>query len=133
MEECGVARFAKRLVDTLSGGDRQRVWLAMMVAQEAGTLLLDEPISALDIAHAVEVLALVRRMCHEQGRSAVIVLHEVNMAARFCDHIVAIKGGRLALQGGPADLMRPEALLDIYGLPMQVLTREDGGPVAIPA
>ncbi len=133
MEECGVARFAKRLVDTLSGGERQRVWLAMMVAQEAGTLLLDEPISALDIAHAVEVLALVRRMCHEQGRSAVIVLHEVNMAARFCDHIVAIKGGRLALQGGPADLMRPEALLDIYGLPMQVLTREDGGPVAIPA
>ena len=133
MEECGVARFAERLVDTLSGGERQRVWLAMMVAQEAGTLLLDEPISALDIAHAVEVLALVRRMCHEQGRSAVIVLHEVNMAARFCDHIVAIKGGRLALQGGPADLMRPEALLDIYGLPMQVLTREDGGPVAIPA
>ena len=133
MEECGVARFATRLVDTLSGGERQRVWLAMMVAQEAGTLLLDEPISALDIAHAVEVLALVRRMCHEQGRSAVIVLHEVNMAARFCDHIVAIKGGRLALQGGPADLMRPEALLDIYGLPMQVLTREDGGPVAIPA
>lgn len=133
MEECGVARFAERLVDTLSGGERQRVWLAMMVAQEAGTLLLDEPISALDIAHAVEVLALVRRMCHEQDRSAVIVLHEVNMAARFCDHIVAIKGGRLALQGGPADLMRPEALLDIYGLPMQVLTREDGGPVAIPA
>ena len=133
MEECGVARFAERLVDTLSGGERQRVWLAMMVAQEAGTLLLDEPISALDIAHAVEVLALVRRMCHEQGRSAVIVLHEVNMAARFCDHIVAIKGGRLALQGGPADLMRPEALLDMYGLPKQVLTREDGGPVAIPA
>ena len=133
MQECGVERFADQLVDTLSGGERQRVWLAMMVAQEAGTLLLDEPISALDIAHAVEVLALVRRMCHEQDRSAVIVLHEVNMAARFCDHIVAIKGGRLALQGGPADLMRPEALLDIYGLPMQVLTREDGGPVAIPA
>ena len=133
MEECGVARFAKRLVDTLSGGERQRVWLAMMVAQEAGTLLLDEPISALDIAHAVEVLALVRRMCHEQGRSAVIVLHEVNMAARFCDHIVALKGGRLALQGGPADLMRPDALHDIYGLPMQVLTRKDGAPVAVPA
>ena len=133
MQECGVERFADQLVDTLSGGERQRVWLAMMVAQEAGTLLLDEPISALDIAHAVEVLALVRRMCHEQGRSAVIVLHEVNMAARFCDHIVALKGGRLALQGGPADLMRPDALHDIYGLPMQVLTRKDGAPVAVPA
>ena len=133
MLECGVADFAHRLVDTLSGGERQRVWLAMMVAQEAGTLLLDEPISALDIAHAVEVLALVRRMCHEQDRSAVIVLHEVNMAARFCDHIVALKGGRLALQGTPSDLMRADALHDIYGLPMQVLTRKNGAPVAVPA
>lgn len=133
MEECGVGRFADRLVDTLSGGERQRVWLAMMVAQEAGTLLLDEPISALDIAHQVEVLALVRAMCRQQGRSAVIVLHEVNMAARFCDHVVAIKRGRLAMQGSPSDLMRPEALQNIYGLPMQVLNRDDGTPVAIPA
>lgn len=132
MEECGVAPFADRLVDTLSGGERQRAWLAMMVAQQAGTLLLDEPISALDIAHQVEVLALVRRMCHDTNRSAVIVLHEVNMAARFCDHVVALKGGRLALQGGPADLMRATVLEDIYGLPMQVLTRADGRPVAIP-
>ncbi|MFC3170090.1 ABC transporter ATP-binding protein [Paracoccus fontiphilus] len=133
MAECGVSAFADRLVDTMSGGERQRAWLAMMVAQQAGTLLLDEPISALDIAHQVEVLALVRRMCHETGRSAVIVLHEVNMAARFCDHVVALKGGRLALQGGPSDLMRPEALKHIYGLPMQVLTRPGGSPVAIPA
>ncbi|MDQ1901357.1 ATP-binding cassette domain-containing protein [Paracoccus sp. WLY502] len=133
MEECGVSLFAGRLVDTLSGGERQRAWLAMTVAQQAGTLLLDEPISALDIAHQVEVLALVRRMCHEAGRSAVIVLHEVNMAARFCDHVVALKGGWLALQGGPADLMQPAVLERIYGLPMQVLTRPDGSPVAIPA
>ncbi|MFC0201213.1 ABC transporter ATP-binding protein [Paracoccus rhizosphaerae] len=133
MEECGVTRFADRLVDTLSGGERQRVWLAMMVAQQAGTLLLDEPISALDISHQVEVMDLVRRMCHAQGRSAVIVLHEVNMAARFCDHVVALKAGRLVLQGSPADLMRPAALQAIYGLPMQVLTRDDGLPVAIPA
>lgn len=133
MEECGVTAFADRLVDTLSGGERQRVWLAMMVAQAAGTLLLDEPISALDIAHQVEVLALIRRMCHDQGRSAVVVLHDVNMAARSCDHIVAIKGGRLAMQGTPADLIRPDALYAIYGLPMQVLTKADGTPVAIPA
>lgn len=133
LAECGVTAFADRLVDTLSGGERQRAWLAMMVAQQAATLLLDEPISALDIAHQVEVLALVRRMCHESGRSAVIVLHEVNMAARFCDHVVALKGGRLVLQGGPADLMRSDALERIYGLPMQVLTRADGSPVAVPA
>lgn len=133
MHECGIAPFAERLVDTLSGGEKQRVWLAMMVAQQAGTLLLDEPISALDIAHQVEVLALVRRMCHAQGRSAVVVLHEVNMAARFCDHVVALKGGRLAMQGSPVELMRPEVLGAIYGLEMQVLTREDGSPVAVPA
>lgn len=133
MQECGVTAFADRLVDTLSGGERQRVWLAMMVAQQAGTLLLDEPISALDIAHQVEVLALVRRMCHDQNRSAVIVLHEVNMAARFCDHIVALKGGRLSMQGSAADLMRPDMLHQIYGLPMQVMTKPDGTPVAVPA
>ncbi|MFN3274220.1 MAG: ABC transporter ATP-binding protein [Paracoccus sp. (in: a-proteobacteria)] len=133
MSECGVDGFADRLVDTLSGGERQRVWLAMMIAQQAATLLLDEPISALDVAHQVEVLALVRRLCRAEGRSAVIVLHEVNMAARFCDHIVALKGGRLAMQGSPADLMRPDTLLDIYGLPMDVLTRDNGQPVAIPS
>lgn len=133
MAECGVAAFADRLVDTLSGGERQRVWLAMMVAQQAQTLLLDEPISALDIAHQVEVLSLVRRMCHAQGRSAVIVLHEVNMTARFCDHVVALRGGRLVMQGTTAALMRPEVLAEIYGLPMQVLRRENGEAVAFPA
>ena len=94
---------------------------------------LDEPISALDIAHQVEVLGLVRRMCHQTGRSAVIVLHEVNMAARFCDHVIALKEGRLVLQGGPVDLMQPLPLEQIYGLPMQVLDGPGGNPVAIPA
>ena len=133
LAECGMRPFADQLVDTMSGGERQRAWLAMMVAQQAGTLLLDEPISALDIAHQVEVLGLVQRMCHAQNRSAIIVLHEVNMAARFCDHIVALKGGKLTMQGNPDELMREEALHAIYGLPMQVLTRPDGQKVAIPA
>lgn len=133
MDECGVAGFADRLVDTLSGGERQRVWLAMMVAQQAGTLLLDEPISALDIAHQIEVLSLVQRMSREQGRSVVIVLHEVNMAARFCDHVVALKGGRVMMQGTHTEFMQKETLQSVYGLPMEVLTRNDGTPVAIPA
>ena len=133
LAECALEPLAGRLVDTLSGGERQRAWLAMMVAQAAHALLLDEPISALDIAHQVEVLSLVRRMCHDQGRSAVIVLHDVNMAARFCDHVVALKAGRLVWQGGPDALMRPDTLHDIYGLPMQVLTKDDGTPVAVPA
>lgn len=133
LAECALEPLAGRLVDTLSGGERQRAWLAMMVAQAAHALLLDEPISALDIAHQVEVLSLVRRMCHDQGRSAVIVLHDVNMAARFCDHVVALRGGRLAMQGTPADLMRPETLAAIYGLPMQVLADAAGRPAALPA
>ena len=72
-------------------------------------------------------------MCHEQARSAVVVLHELNMAARFCDHIVALSGGQLVLQGGPNDLMQAQTLARIYGLPMQVLDRPDGGRVAVPA
>ncbi|MEI4486742.1 ATP-binding cassette domain-containing protein [Frigidibacter sp. MR17.14] len=133
LAECGVEALAGRLVDTLSGGERQRAWLAMMVAQEAGTLLLDEPISALDIAHQVEVLELVRRMCRGGGRSAVIVLHEVNLAARFCDHVVALKGGRLVLEGAPGALMAPEVLRQVYGIGMEILTRPGGGSVAVPA
>lgn len=133
MEECGITPFADRLVDTLSGGERQRVWLAMMVAQQASTLLLDEPISALDIAHAVEVLRLVHVMCHDQSRSAIIVLHDVNMAARYCDHIVALKGGKVIMEGPPAQLMTEQALRDIYSLDMAILSRDDGSRVAVPA
>lgn len=133
MAECGVEDLAQRLVDTLSGGERQRAWLAMMVAQGSDTLLLDEPISALDISHAVEVMSLVRTMCHSQKRSAVIVLHDVNMAARYSDHVIALRGGQVVMQGEPEVLMQSDMLRDIYGLPMHVLTRADGSPVAVPA
>ncbi len=120
IDRCGLRPFAERLVDTLSGGERQRGWIAMMLAQGARTLLLDEPTSALDVAHQVEVLGLVRDMCRQTGLSAVIVLHDVNMAARFCDRVVALDNGRLVLQGPVTDLMTPEALARVYGLPMQV-------------
>lgn len=133
LDECGMTGFADRLVDTMSGGERQKAWLAMMVAQQAGTLLLDEPISALDISHQVEVLFLVQSMCRAQNRSAVVVLHDVNMAARFCEHIVALKAGRLALQSSPDELMHEEALQAIYGLPMQILTQRNGQKVTVPA
>lgn len=126
------ARFADRLVDTLSGGERQRVWLAMLIAQDAGCLLLDEPISALDVAHQVEVLSLVRRLSRERGIGVVMVLHDVNMAARFCDEIVALRGGRLIARGTPAAIMTPERLGAIYGLPMSVIPHpETGQPVGL--
>ena len=92
----------------------------------------DEPISALDIAHQVEVLTLVQSLSHARGRSVVVVLHDLNMAARYCDHIVALKSGRLVSDGTPHDLMTPDRLLDIYGARMEVMTRADGSPVALP-
>ncbi len=84
-----VVGMADRLVETLSGGERQRVWLAMLVAQDAECLLLDEPISALDIAHQIEVLSLVQGLSHTRGLGVLLVLHDVNMAVRFCDEIIA--------------------------------------------
>ncbi len=121
IELTDIASFADRLVDTLSGGERQRVWLAMLVAQDAECLLLDEPISALDIAHQVEVLDLVHRLARDRGLGVIVVLHDVNMAARFCDEIVALHGGRLIARGTPAELMRPEPLEAIYGVPLGIL------------
>ncbi len=119
--------FADRLVDTLSGGERQRAWLAMLVAQDTECLLLDEPISALDVAHQVEVLALVRRLAHERGLAVIVVLHDVNMAARFCDEIVALRGGRLLARGTPDAIMTPPQLETIYGIAMGVMRHPDTG------
>ncbi|KQQ77999.1 iron-hydroxamate transporter ATP-binding subunit [Rhizobium sp. Leaf321] len=114
--------FADRMVGTLSGGERQRAWIAMLIAQDARCLLLDEPTAALDIAHQIEVLSLVRRLAHENGRSVVIVLHDINMAARFCDRIHALKGGRLVASGTPAQILVPETLHAIYGIEMKVIS-----------
>ncbi len=121
-----------RLVDTLSGGERQRVWLAMLVAQDAPCLLLDEPTSALDIGHQLEVLRLVRRLCHEKGIGVIIVLHDVNMAARFCDKLFALHSGRLIARGAPEELLNPDMLANIYGVPMEVMRRENGELFALP-
>ncbi len=117
----GINSLVDRAVDTLSGGERQRVWLAMLVAQDVQYLLLDEPISALDIAHQIEVLELICRLMRRSGLGAVIVLHDVNMAARFCDEIIALHSGRLIARGTPAELVRADQLEAIFGVPMDVL------------
>lgn len=125
--------FADRVVDTLSGGERQRAWLAMLVAQDASCLLLDEPIAALDVAHQIEVLSLVRTLSREADISVVLVLHDINMAARFCDEIVALHSGRLIAQGRPDEIMEAGVLRSIYGVDMHVLPHPiSGRPIALP-
>ncbi|MDM9629038.1 ATP-binding cassette domain-containing protein [Rhizobium sp. S152] len=114
--------FADRVVGTLSGGERQRAWIAMLIAQDARCLLLDEPTAALDVAHQIEVLSLVRQLAHQGGRSVVIVLHDVNMAARFCDRIHALSRGKVVASGTPATILVPERLHDIYGIDMNVIS-----------
>ncbi|MDR6287826.1 MULTISPECIES: ATP-binding cassette domain-containing protein [Inquilinus] len=128
IELTDIAPFADRLVDTLSGGERQRVWLAMLVAQDAECLLLDEPISALDVAHQIEVLSLVHRLSQSKGLGVVVVLHDINMAARFCDDIIALHSGRLIARGAPEAIMQPDQLQAIYGIPMGILANPAGGP-----
>ncbi len=129
MRMTDVTHYADRQVDSLSGGERQRVWLAMLIAQDSRCLLLDEPTSALDVAHQVEVLDLVRTLCAERGIAAVIVLHDINMAARFCDRIVALRNGKILMQGSPRDIMTGPNLEAIYGVPMTVLRDPASGRV----
>ncbi|PHM37964.1 ABC transporter [Xenorhabdus mauleonii] len=122
-----LSSMANRLVDSLSGGERQRAWIAMTVAQNSRCLLLDEPTSALDIAHQVEVLALIQRLSRERGLTVIAVLHDINMAARYCDHLVALRGGELIAQGTPQEIMQEHVLEQIYGIEMGILPHPAGG------
>lgn len=131
IDQVGLRDFADRAVDTMSGGERQRAWLALMLAQNARCLLLDEPTSALDIAHQTEVLALVRDLARERGMAVVVILHDINLAARYCDDIIALRDGRMVVRGPAHDLMRPDALDSIYGVRMGIFTHPvSGRPVA---
>lgn len=134
MDRTGVAAFAHTLVDHLSGGERQRAWIAMLLAQDAPILMLDEPISALDLAHQVEVLGLLRRLNREAGCGVVVILHDVNLAAAHADRIVALKDGRIAFDGGAAELLRPDVLSGLYGLDITLVPHPSRPvPVAVVA
>lgn len=112
--------YADRHVDGMSGGERQRAWIAMMLAQNARCLILDEPTSALDLAHQAGVLALVRALAEERRLTVIVVLHDINLAARYCDTITALNGGRVLMSGAPEEIMQEEALQAIFGTRMGV-------------
>lgn len=128
IERCDLVAFARRSVDELSGGERQRAWIAMMLAQESRWLLLDEATSALDVGHQVEILDLIAALTRERDVGVVAVLHDINMAARAADDILALDRGTLVFRGAPASVMRPEVLKPLFGPRVNVLPAEGSRP-----
>ncbi|WP_207483891.1 iron ABC transporter ATP-binding protein [Arenibaculum pallidiluteum] len=113
-------RQADRFLDELSGGQRQRAFVAMVLCQDTDYVLLDEPLNNLDMPHAVAMMRQLRRAADELGKTIVLVLHDVNFASCYADHIVAMREGAVAFQGSPEQVIRPEVMEAIYGIAMEV-------------
>ncbi|MFF7209721.1 ABC transporter ATP-binding protein [Streptomyces sp. NPDC008238] len=129
----GLTELADRAVDELSGGQRQRAWIAMAVAQGTPVLLLDEPTTYLDLAHQIDVLDLVTDLNRREQRTVVMVLHDLNQACRYADHVIAMKSGRIAAEGPPAEVITAETVQDVFDLRCQVTTDPvSGTPLVIP-
>jgi len=127
------AELADRAVDELSGGQRQRVWIAMALAQETDVLLLDEPTTFLDINHQIEVLDLLTDLNRARGTTIVMVLHDLNLAARYADHLVAMAGGRIHVSGPPQDVLTEDNVRLVFGLESRVITDPTcGRPMMLP-
>ncbi|MEU7064817.1 ABC transporter ATP-binding protein [Streptomyces sp. NPDC051578] len=134
MAATGVAELAGRAVDELSGGQRQRVWIAMALAQQTPLLLLDEPTTYLDIQHQLDVLDLCAELHENQGRTLVAVLHDLNHAARYATHLIALRGGVVVAEGPPSQVVTAELVEEVFGLRCQIIEDpETGTPLVIPA
>ena len=131
LKRVGLADRTGDLVSELSGGQRQRAWLAMVLAQDTPWLLLDEPTTYLDLAHAVEVMGLARSVAHDLGRTVVCVLHDLTLAARFADHVVVMADGRTVAQGRARDVLAVDLLQRVFGLRAEVLDVA-GAPAVVP-
>lgn len=132
LKATGTADLASRPVDALSGGQRQRVWVAMVLAQETDLLLLDEPTTFLDVAHQVELMELFAEL-NAEGRTLVAVLHDLNHAARYASHIIAMRDGRIVAEGPPQEVITSERVQEVFGLANVVISDPvTGGPLVVP-
>jgi iron complex transport system ATP-binding protein len=133
LDATGISTLADRFVEELSGGQRQRVWIAMVLAQQTPLLLLDEPTTYLDIAHQIEVLDLCAGL-HEAGRTVVAVLHDLNHAARYATHLIAMRDGSVVAQGPPGEVVTAELVEQVFGMRCRVIDDpESGTPLVVPA
>jgi iron complex transport system ATP-binding protein len=131
IEETGIAPLTGRRLSELSGGERQRVWVAMALAQQPQVLLLDEPTTFLDLNHQLELLDLIRYLNREHGITVVMVLHDLNQAARYARRVVVLKEGDVYADGTPAEVLTPETLREVFGVDGQVLPGPDGVELVI--
>lgn len=134
LEMTGSMELTTRTLDSLSGGQRQRVWISMVLAQNTDILFLDEPTTYLDLATSVDILELVRKLRRELNRTVVMVLHDLNLAVRYSDHLVVMNQGRILASGSPQDVITSELLKQAFSLDAIVI--EDpvtGGPLVVPA
>ncbi len=118
----GLTDLQHRILSTLSGGERQRAWIAMTIAQEPEILILDEPTTYLDVSYQVEVLELVKKLNRELGITIIMVLHDINLAARYSDVLMAVKGGRLYAAGAPSEIVKEKYLKEIFEIEASVYT-----------
>lgn len=134
MAQTDVLRYADQLTDLLSGGERQRAWVAMLLAQQSPLLLLDEPTSALDLSHQYELMSLLHRLNRKTGRGVMVILHDINLAIRFADRILALKQGRPAFEGVPDALLSERTLSELYDIDIRLCAHpERDAPVAVVA
>lgn len=133
MAYTNVKEFADRNVDALSGGQRQRCWIAMVLAQKTDLILLDEPTTFLDLKVQIDLLGLLSRLAHERGRTLLLVLHDLNLAAAYADHLVMMCDGRIVTSGPPSEVFTATTLKRVFDLDAHVIQDpESGSPICIP-
>lgn len=133
IEVTAMTDFSDRPIEQLSGGQRQRAWIAMALAQETDILFLDEPTTFLDMAHQLEVLELLEELNAEQHRTIVMVVHDLNHASRYAQHMIAIKAGQAVAEGSPSEVMTPDVLRNVFGIEADIVTDpRTGVPLCLP-